>query len=73
VPSQRKADVIIAYLDKEVKEVLEILAQSEQRSLSYLVAYLLIKAGASYQTEHQQASDRTRTISPERKKEQLQD
>jgi hypothetical protein len=36
---------------------------SEQRSLSSLVAYLLTKAASSYQTEHQQASDRT--ISPE--------
>ncbi|MBD0309739.1 MAG: hypothetical protein ICV80_17020, partial [Microcoleus sp. T1-bin1] len=46
---------------------------SEQRSLSSLVAYLLTKAASSYQTQHQQASDRTRTISPEGKNEQSQD
>ncbi len=73
VPSRRKADVITAYLDKEVKQVLEVWAQSEQRSLSSLVAYLLTKAASSYQTQHQQASDHTRTISPEGKNEQSQD
>jgi Holliday junction resolvasome RuvABC endonuclease subunit len=51
VPSRRKADVITAYLDKEVKQVLEVWAQSEQRSLSSLVAYLLTKAASSYQTD----------------------
>jgi CopG-like RHH_1 or ribbon-helix-helix domain, RHH_5 len=70
VPSRRKADVITAYLDKEVKQVLEVWAQSEQRSLSSLVAYLLTKAASSYQTEHPQSSDRT--ISPEEKNERSQ-
>jgi hypothetical protein len=70
VPSRRKADVITAYLDKEVKQVLEVWAQSEQRSLSSLVAYLLTKAASSYQTDRPQASDRT--ISPEEKNERSQ-